>query len=274
MNRPATPKRPKGAFTYLVILLVAMGLIIYRMPCPSETQFIYLKVLLALVAGLFGWFLSGFIHLDYRVANLAIKAGGGGALFVLVLLFSPKLSSAAHQCDPDLNYTIILRDSLHQTINGLKGNLQVLIGNNVEKPEIQSTGVVDVKGITEDKENYSFNVELIAEGWTFQASHKKVLDTFFRGKRLVLPLVMDDAYCCVKGLVLDVSNNNHGLEGASVYIGGKKLITDKDGAFSYPVAPEERNSFLQCHIEKDSFIVSEKSVRPGNTIETIYLHKK
>jgi len=57
-------------------------------------------------------------------------------------------------------------------------------------------------------------------------------------------------------------------------LGARNLSLTKDGAFSYPVAPEERNSFLQCHIEKDSFIVSEKSVRPGNTIETIYLQQK
>jgi len=247
---------------------------VYIIPCQSEPQFIFFKVSLALLAGFFGWFLSGFINVNYQTTGLIVKAGGGGALFVLVLIFTPQLSAASHKCDPDPNYTIILRDSMGRTIPGLTGNLSILVGDNTETPEIQKNGAVDVKGITENKESYKFNIELLVDGWSFATNRGKVLDTFFKGRRLVLPLVMDDTYCCVKVRVINSSGHNEGLSGASVYIEGRKLTTDTVGETKYLISADERQSYIKLRVEKDSFQTVEKTVLPGSDFTTIYLSKK
>ena len=255
-----------------ISLLVLFGGLVFILPCPSDSQFIYFKLVLAIIAGLFGWFLSGFINITATWGKLVINATGGFGLFFLVFFYSPKLSSNSGKCAPQ--YTIILRDSTGKTIRGLEGKLSVIVGTDVKTPEIKSDGTVDVKGITEDKETTKFSVELLNEDWLFKSNREKVIDTFFKNERLVLYLVLDNQYCCLKGTVVDASNNNTPMENVEVFVDNIKIITNKEGKYDYIVPNNLRKTSLNLRISKDSFITIEKVVSTSLKVdETIYLHR-
>jgi hypothetical protein len=75
-----------------LLLLFLFGVFIFAPATLPEYKHRILAVCAALLAGLFGWFLSGDIgvHIEAlksRFGNVAIRATGGLALFVLVLVW-------------------------------------------------------------------------------------------------------------------------------------------------------------------------------------------
>jgi hypothetical protein len=265
-------KKAKSPGTGTIILLfLLLGVLVYLTPCPSETQFIYFKVALALVAGLFGWLIPGFIRFNATWASVTVKATAGMGLFMIVLIYAPQLSTATGKC-ANTQYTIILRDSTSRTIPDLSGSLSILIKNNVQKAQIQSDGSVEVKGITVDMENYLFNVELHADNWVFAATRSKTIDTAFRNDRLVLRLVQDDAFCCISGVILDKDARK--LPDVAMYHNGNRTNVDS-GEFRIIIPPAARKETHTIRFEKEGYQPVEKTISIITGVgQQIYMHKK
>jgi hypothetical protein len=78
-------------FVFGVIFIIVLLVIALVIPDPTETQYATFKTILALSAAGIGGILSGFIHVEGRLPQLTIRAGGALALFVVVYFFTPAL---------------------------------------------------------------------------------------------------------------------------------------------------------------------------------------
>ena len=77
----------------VVIVLFVMGLLWRNQPIDNGGLVLALRILLAIMAGLLGGFMTGFLHIDYRGGGLVVRAGAGLALAVLTLWISPQVPS-------------------------------------------------------------------------------------------------------------------------------------------------------------------------------------
>jgi hypothetical protein len=71
--------------------LMLLGMVIYSLAIPNPTaqqEFVF-RLILALGAAALGAFLPGFLHIQGRVANFTVRAGGALGMFVLVYLINP-----------------------------------------------------------------------------------------------------------------------------------------------------------------------------------------
>gem|GEM_PF-4667292 len=87
---PDRSMQARGAWIFGGLLLFLLAVFAFAPPVLAECKQRILAFCAALLAGLFGWFLSGEIRLGIQVlksrfGELTIRAGGGMVLFVLVL---------------------------------------------------------------------------------------------------------------------------------------------------------------------------------------------
>ena len=99
MGNPINSKKPvAGALPlwekltlYGLAGLMLLGMVIYSIAIPNPTaqqEFVF-RLILALGAAALGAFLPGFLHIQGRVANFSVRAGGALGMFVLVYLINP-----------------------------------------------------------------------------------------------------------------------------------------------------------------------------------------
>lgn len=76
-------------FVFGVIFIIVLLVITLVIPDPTETQYATFKTILALSAAGIGGILSGFIHVEGKLPQVTVRAGGALALFVIVYFFTP-----------------------------------------------------------------------------------------------------------------------------------------------------------------------------------------
>tara|TARA_R110000796_G_scaffold185330_2_gene302112 strand:- start:200856 stop:201641 length:786 start_codon:yes stop_codon:yes gene_type:complete len=91
-----------GAISGLILIAIYLFLSLEKFKCPTENQYLALKVLIALGAASFATIIPGFIEVRYR--NL-ITASGAIAVFVIVLIINPKPISSYTGCNESTNIT-------------------------------------------------------------------------------------------------------------------------------------------------------------------------
>ena len=77
-----------AAFTGIIILVILLVIAIF-IPQPSEFQIFIFRVVLALSSGAFAGIMTGFLNIESQYSKLALKAGGGLAVFVVIYWFNP-----------------------------------------------------------------------------------------------------------------------------------------------------------------------------------------
>ena len=72
-----------------LLMLLSAVLIAFKKPAPTIFQFWVFRVYLSLGVAFIGTIMPGFVDLGGRIGELAIRAGGAIALFLIVYLISP-----------------------------------------------------------------------------------------------------------------------------------------------------------------------------------------
>ena len=274
---PTKPRPPKLNPVYIIltgiVLLAGIGGIIIFRPCLTDSQFFFVRVVLGLVAALFMAVLPGSIRIDSKILQTGIRAVGSPAIFLLIYKFTPDFLPSAADCKPLVNYTFILRDSSNASINKLKGQVLVTFGNEVGEKEIIN-GIADYKRIAAQDMNKRLKIELKADGWVFQRTGKKVIDTALRGESMLLNLIPDDLYCCVTGKIIDESTGL-GLPGIAVSVADIDSVTDKAGKFKIPVPLNQRDQTLVLNVTSPAYKIYTTEVSVYSTAShDYYIHKK
>lgn len=78
-----------AALTSALLFLGILLWIALRVPNPQPLPMFIFRTVLALAAGAFAAFISGFMHIEGKWAPFTIRAGGGLAVFLLVYLSNP-----------------------------------------------------------------------------------------------------------------------------------------------------------------------------------------
>src|SRR5579872_2363941 len=115
----ANPHNNKISLLMGGFLIVLSGLDVFFLPCPSSSQYIYFKVILAAAVAILSFLIIGTMNIHGNIWGVRIKAAGGFAIFILILKFTPDLIDTSDKCSPSISYILFLNDSQGTSIKGL-----------------------------------------------------------------------------------------------------------------------------------------------------------
>lgn len=212
----------------IVFLAVAIG-IITIIPCPSEPQFLFYKVVLAISVSGIASIIPGFINIKYKGL---VSASGAIAVFVFVLTYNPAFIKDNPRCRSTFDLDVqFYGDSAKGTLIN-SGDVRVILPGQSHRYTIQEGRIIleevpiDIIGqpivIIPQLEDYK--KEQISVTLTHQV---KSVD-------LVLTPIKHTTR--IEGSVF---RKNKPVENGIVNINGTTVNTDKFGSFSMDVPVKE-----------------------------------
>jgi hypothetical protein len=132
MTRAARAKASQRALPFdrvaatgaaLVIVGLAVFLLIRNQPIADPRLFLMLRVVISFSAATLGATIPGFLELGWRGQDLAVRAGGALALFVLTFAYTPDL--VTDQGAPGLQIRQESKGSLSPNIVGNTGKIEI-----------------------------------------------------------------------------------------------------------------------------------------------------
>jgi hypothetical protein len=255
-------------------MLVGIAFLLYLLPCPTAPQYIFFRVTLALAAASFSAILLGFIELRTKFLNMVLRAGGGFAVFFLILRYVPEIKDTSDKCAPLRDYTFILHNTDNSSVSGLDGKVSLLIGNNVREEQIDPNGIATFRDISAVFFDDTVTVEIKIKGWWLSDSHKRTRNTVLKDNRMILPVSEDDSRCCIIGRVVQCDDISRPIPGVSVYISDSTL-TDKDGKFKITIPVGKRKNSQVTTFSAPGYQSNVKEILVDTTESTtICLEKK
>jgi hypothetical protein len=216
-----------GAITLIIFITVAI------IDCPNDAQLRFFQIILAISVGGLVTGVPGFLHVTYKDW---IRAGGGLAAFVLILLLKPLSLAASPNCRSfDVLVNIETPGSDFQAIN----NAQVMlrIGSHEMGPKIIHDSKLVFDRVPREYFADSIRLVPIDKRWkVVSQSHIKAEES--TEIRFTISRVIDST--SVSGYVFD--SNKKAVENAQLIFGTKfKVFTDKSGFYTIklPYEPGE-----------------------------------
>jgi hypothetical protein len=197
-----------------------------------------------------------------KVLGGILELGGSAVIFGLILLLGFKLIPGTKPFD----FTIILRDVQGKTILRNKGEIKIILQNDIRTKKIDENGSVDFKSIPKGFKNYQVTVELNAPGWQFTNGSVSILCTL-KGSNTLMTIERDNSLCCISGTVVNEENNL--VAGASVRIKDLTTETDENGWFTLKIPPEKQAAKQWLTIQKEGYKTNSSFVYPASNSEII-----
>lgn len=130
-----------SAFIIVAIIIITL------IPCPSEPQFLFYKIILALSVAGVASIIPGFIRIKYQ--NF-VSAGGAIAVFVFVLTYNPGFIENNPKCKSTFNLNVqFYGDSAKGTILR-SGEAKVVFKGRTQILQLQSDGKITLEDIPMD----------------------------------------------------------------------------------------------------------------------------
>lgn len=257
-----------------MLLISLIGWMVWKLPCPSSNQYIYIRVVLALSVGCLSALLMGFIQIN----NKAIKAGGACAIFLIVLKFTPDLINTENKCGVSaFRLQIYFRDEQGGTIRKLNGMVSILIQNSFyQESRIDDKGRVVFENIPANFSVAGSNKAQIelkqVDGFWYADIHKKVFDTLITSDNMTLKLSPDESDCCVSGYIRDERTNN-GLDSVQVTLtdNNQDTVTGKNGYYLLNIPQELRGQALVVELKRRKYITKLEQLNSKLSKKDIFL---
>jgi len=147
MANQTSSKNTSLLITLSSVFLIGSIAIISIIPCPSEPQFIFYKVVLALAIAGMASILPGFMLVKYK--NF-VSAGEALAVFVFVLTFNPALIANNPRCKGFFNLNIQFYGDSAKGIILKSGEVKVVVNGRTQIIPIQPDGKITLEDITYD----------------------------------------------------------------------------------------------------------------------------
>ncbi len=256
-----------------LVLFAAVSAMLYYFPCPSDSQYFFIRVLISLAAGAFSAILLGFITIQSTRNKNSLKAGGGFAIAVLSFIYTPKLTGAQDRCNSVSGYTIFLRDTNGATIPDLSGTLLITIGTDPREREINNRSI-DFNDLPSAFLKDTVVIELKTKGWWFANTHSRTISTVLSGTKTTLKLIKDETQCCISGIILD-SDGDAPIKDADVSVADTIIKTNQLGKFDLNIPEARRKEKQVVTISAPGFDNYTKEVSSEiKDRHTFYLTKK
>ncbi|MFC2145750.1 hypothetical protein ACFLRT_00140 [Acidobacteriota bacterium] len=197
-----------------------------------------------------------------KVLGGILELGGSAVIFCLILLLGFKLMPDAKPFD----FTIILRDAQGKTILRNKGEIKIILQNDIRTKKIDENGSVDFKSIPKGFKNSKVTVELNAPGWQFANGNVSILCTL-KGTNAHMTIERDKSLCCISGTVVNEEENL--VAGARVRIKDITTETDENGWFTLKIPPEKQAAKQFLTIQKEGYKTNSSFVYPASKSEII-----
>ncbi|MDM0117533.1 hypothetical protein QTI66_36075 [Variovorax sp. J22R133] len=93
-------ERMTGLLTAVGVVAVVLYLVIRNQPIADNRLVELLRIILSVAMGVLGATIPGFLHVEYKIGGLAIRAAGALALVVLTYFYTPKVGPPGLRLQP------------------------------------------------------------------------------------------------------------------------------------------------------------------------------
>lgn len=252
-----------------VTLLIALGLLVIYVPCPTDFIYIYFRIVIALAAGALAAVIPGFLRIKYQGY---VSAGGGLGVFVFVFVYTPQLIDSTKKCEPITDITVFLEDEDGDIILQNEGSLTLTIGNDRRTENIDEKGRVEFRQVSTSFVGDTVQISLAHPDWSFLNNRNSIKVPVDRNivKLVVVP---SENLGIIKGRILDEYGDF--IEGATISIDTISTMSDSLGRFSLAIPRHMRQRTLTALVVKEGYRSENPDVMPSKTDEAqIVLQKK
>jgi len=224
----STPRRNTPGTNFLLIglstaFLVTAIIIITAIPCPSEPQFQFYKIILALSVAGVASILPGFMRIRYKGY---VSAGGAMAVFIFILTFNPGFIANNPKCKDVFNLNIQFYGDSAKGIILNAGTAKVVYKGTTRIFSLQQDGKITLEELPMDVLDNPILITPQIEDYS-KAQKRIVLSDPVNSVDLVLDPVKPITR--VRG---SVYFNGNPLQNGIVNIDGHISKTDEYGNFS------------------------------------------
>jgi hypothetical protein len=101
-------------FAVGLALLVAIGLPIIYLPCPTNTQYVFLRIILSAAIAAFTALIPGSFSFKYKKAIIGTGALG---VFAFTFVYNPKILDTSYKCVPNFDFTVFIQNDFGESIH-------------------------------------------------------------------------------------------------------------------------------------------------------------
>jgi hypothetical protein len=213
------------------VLIVFIGMGVYFLPCPTSSQYIYFRIVLALAVAILSVLLVGSITFNGKIAGNNVKAVGGFAVFIILIIFTPSIVDTTNKCVPDTDYVVVVSKADGGSVDGLKGSISIKINDFIEERDISSSGKVYFDHVPIRLLPYKATIQIKGNRFWFIKTKSAVLDTLLPEQSITLPVQPDQTLCCLSGIVMD-RETSKGIGGVEVRMDTLLVETNSRGLFN------------------------------------------
>lgn len=256
-------KEKNKAWVLGIVLIVLIGLLIYFTPCPTESQYIYFRIILSIAIAGLAVMIPGFFEIKYKTL---VTAGGALGVFALTYLVNPAKISSGKACEDRVNISIFLQDKRGAVPTIQDAGIKLQIGGSTwQQPWLQQ-GRVTFENIPTSLLDDTAYVYLEGKDWQF--TNGKVKTTFFpitESKTYVVE--RDRSLCCLHGSVR--TEENKFVPGAEVRALGAGVTTNASGEFMLELPADKQAEEVPLTAFKDGYKLYEMRVSPRSEINIV-----
>jgi hypothetical protein len=221
-----------GVFLVCVILFIT-----YKLPCPSSSQYVTFKTILAVAIAALISVLPGFFTIRYGFGHYVISAGGAIGIFWAVFTYTPKIIDTNDKCQNEFEYTFSIEDSSGNTPIRDKGLLSIRSGIYTEEASIEKDGSATFRNIPASLRDSSVALLLNVPGWTFMNDQNQQ-KIYLKERNQRIKIKRRNSIYNIKGRVM--KNDGTILSHVLINLDDDSARTDNNGMFSISLSSQNR----------------------------------
>ena len=252
----AVPEKPVTIPLSKIPLWLGIGLcaiiilLVIFIPCPTQSQYLVFRILIALAAAGLATVIPGVININ--VSN-GITAGGALAVFVIIYFFDPASTTAENKCENEtFAFTVFVHGQKGKEDKILRGQGEVCVYLNSlpDKVKIDEDGKATFTEISPTFLNSKVRIT-IDHPQPYQSTHS---DSLYELKKNGVAFLEVGLYGMDKifGEVLDYKTGQF-LDSVRVSILDVETYTNSKGWFELNIPSEKQSKFQRVSFDKKGY---------------------
>lgn len=267
----ATRASSKSSLWVGVGLLIAIILLVVLIPCPSKSQYLVFRIVIALAAAGLATVIPGFIKVNL---NKGITAGGAIAVFALIYFFDPASTVAENKCiDETFALTVFVHGTQGKEDKMLRGQGEVCVylNSNPEKVKIDEDGKAIFTEISPTFLNSKIRIT-VQHPQPYQSTHPDSLYLLQRNGVIYLEAALNNIDR-IFGRITDATNDDP-LDSVKIVIKDVQTFSNTEGWFDLEVPKQWQSKFQRVSFSKKGYVRQEIDSIPVHTKQEIQVSLK